>query len=38
VALYRTRWSDLCRTALFGDDAREFLQRVATALRNSPAE
>jgi transcriptional regulator with XRE-family HTH domain len=38
VALYRARWSELCRTALFGDDAREFLRGVATALRNSPAE
>lgn len=38
VELYRTRWSDLCRTALFSDDAREFLQGVATELRNSHAE
>lgn len=38
VALYRARWSELCRMALFGDNAREFLQGVATDLRNSTVE
>lgn len=38
VALYRDRWSQLRRMALFGDDAREFLQGVATDLRKGTAE
>lgn len=38
VALYRDRWSQLCGMALFGDDAREFLQGVATDLRKGTAE
>jgi transcriptional regulator with XRE-family HTH domain len=33
MEIYRTRWSLLCQMALFGDEAQEFLNKIAADLR-----